>query len=354
MRSSPGKNIHRSFISGFRSHVVEPALSYVSRRQICERFMHPFIYSPAILMYHRILPEKEIDADDPNSLLIVSVERFEEQIAYLSEHYHVIAMDKVVSKLTESTLNPYVAITIDDGYRDSLLYAVPILQKYGVPATIYLVTRYLEGDDFVWHLELWNNLRELKGLEISWKGVIYHLPLESLKNKQRCFWQFNELFRSCRSLEEQKELSAHFKAGSRFSSLHPELLSWADVEQLKSNPLISFGSHTHNHLNLRQLTECEVREELTISLDYLTKHLGRNIVHLAFPHGSSNEVGIREAEIAGLLGFQTAVTTKWPKIGQPTNPWMLPRMAVFNRTTRYTLDRRLRGWDGLYRNYLGH
>ena len=56
-----------------------------------------------------------------------------------------------------------ITITFDDGYKDNLDYALPILEKFKVPATVYVTTRFLEGDTWMW----WYELKE----EIKNKGT---------------------------------------------------------------------------------------------------------------------------------------------------------------------------------------
>jgi len=90
-----------------------------------------------ILMYHNIGYEQ--------GSFFVSPENFAKQMEYIKEHgYEVITLDELVEniKSKKPLKKNKVVITFDDGYKDSLKYAYPVLKKYGFPATIFLVADF--------------------------------------------------------------------------------------------------------------------------------------------------------------------------------------------------------------------
>ena len=94
-----------------------------------------------ILLYHSISNQK--DKDDYG--LRVSVNNFREQLCYLSqEGYEVTFLSEITQKMKN---NPKIAaITFDDGYSDNLKIAAPLLKKYKMPATLFVSTAYLKGE----------------------------------------------------------------------------------------------------------------------------------------------------------------------------------------------------------------
>jgi peptidoglycan/xylan/chitin deacetylase (PgdA/CDA1 family) len=103
------------------------------------RFFRPNLSAAAILMYHSVA--------DNTAFFTVSVSAFAVQIAYLAEqNYKVVFLSDLIRMIQEKkSIAGYVAITFDDGYRDFLLNALPILQKYRFPASVFLVSDML-GD----------------------------------------------------------------------------------------------------------------------------------------------------------------------------------------------------------------
>jgi peptidoglycan/xylan/chitin deacetylase (PgdA/CDA1 family) len=101
-----------------------------------------FIVGPFILMYHSI-------ADDSDEPYTVSVDTFREQLSWLSEHgFEVIPLSFLVKSMQEHNykiLRKKVVITFDDGYKDFVTNALPVLLDYGAAATVFLVTDMLGG-----------------------------------------------------------------------------------------------------------------------------------------------------------------------------------------------------------------
>jgi len=94
-------------------------------------------YVVPVLMYHRVLPEP-----DPKYKLAVSVRSFERQMKFLHDrHYNVVSIGELADILKKKSPIPRdtVAITFDDGYIDNYLYAFPILKKYGLKATLFVI-----------------------------------------------------------------------------------------------------------------------------------------------------------------------------------------------------------------------
>jgi peptidoglycan/xylan/chitin deacetylase (PgdA/CDA1 family) len=101
-----------------------------------------------VLMYHRVVDH--VQSDDPHHINILTAD-FDAQMAYLKARgYQSISLDKVPIAISDkSTWSRPVAISFDDGYLDNYTHAFPILQKYGLVATIMLVSDCLGGSN-VW------------------------------------------------------------------------------------------------------------------------------------------------------------------------------------------------------------
>jgi peptidoglycan/xylan/chitin deacetylase (PgdA/CDA1 family) len=116
-------------------------------------------YTVPILMYHYIN-----DEEPHKSKLGVSPEAFERQMRFLSEHkYNVLPLEELVNIIKEKKkfLPKTVAITFDDGYLDNYTNAYPVLKKYMIPATIFVVInrigKRLGSDDYM----SWQQIKEL-------------------------------------------------------------------------------------------------------------------------------------------------------------------------------------------------
>jgi peptidoglycan/xylan/chitin deacetylase (PgdA/CDA1 family) len=127
-----------------------------------------------VLAYHAIGECRS--ADDPH-LLFVSPGSFEAQMEYLARHRRVVSLADAVSE-SRAPGKPSVAITFDDGYRSVLENAVPILERHGFPATVFVPTAYI-GDRNRWDeplphpLEIMNT-EELRAAEARGLSVESH------------------------------------------------------------------------------------------------------------------------------------------------------------------------------------
>ena len=84
----------------------------------------------AILNYHRVCPDN--DMSKPNNELVVSASKFKEQLIFLKKNYNLVSLDNLLDFKKNKKFN--ISITFDDGYKDNLTYALPILNI--LPTTI--------------------------------------------------------------------------------------------------------------------------------------------------------------------------------------------------------------------------
>jgi peptidoglycan/xylan/chitin deacetylase (PgdA/CDA1 family) len=142
-----------------------------------------------VLMYHKV-------NDLPENPLSVPVGAFDDQLAQLRElAYTVVSLEDVLTHYRDGAPLPErpVLITFDDGYRDNLEHAAPVLQKHGYPAVIFVPIGYLDGRRPLPHEERraargllnstvdWGELRELEaaGVRVESHGIS-HRPLAAL------------------------------------------------------------------------------------------------------------------------------------------------------------------------------
>ena len=274
-----------------------------------------------VLAYHRIM---DVDENFPFDIELISAscKQFEEQINFVSKYFTPITIEQLVECYNTSTALPEksVLITFDDGFEDNYKNAFPILEKFNVPATIFLSTDYISSNKTLW-------FDRLAYFILNSDEDIFRLVLESKFNIKNNY----ENRRSV--LEEVMEYVKHIPNSEReillddmYSKYHFEYkdnhkhlsttLTWEQIKEMdKSN--ISFGSHTLSHPILSQLTESELDNELFTSKSILEKHLGHPVETIAYPVGTEaafNKKVINYTKKAGyLLGFSyIAGVNAWP------------------------------------------
>src|SRR5262245_54929854 len=123
-----------------RSHEVSPARFGLPRllRFSGSKF--------GILCYHRV---GTVGVPFHSTL---KPELFEAHMRYVRSRYRVVPLRQICGQLLAAVdVPPTLAITFDDGYRDLYEHAFPILQKYEIPATVYLIGRSMETGEAPWY-----------------------------------------------------------------------------------------------------------------------------------------------------------------------------------------------------------
>jgi len=126
-------------------------------------------YTVPILMYHHF--------GSNESSLFVTPENFDRQMSYLkNKGYEIISLNELVEgiKNNKKFRHNTVVITIDDGYKDNYIHAYPVLKKYGLPTTIFIVGNFIgKRPDFM----SWGEVKEMSRNNISFgahtKNEIY-------------------------------------------------------------------------------------------------------------------------------------------------------------------------------------
>ena len=140
-------------------------------------------YAVPILMYHSVNPV----SDRERNRLIVPVEVFERQMRFLKKNnYNVVSLDSLIPLLEAKKRIPprTVAITFDDGYKDNYTYVFPILKKYQLPATIFIIVQEV-GRSLDDRLS-WKQIKEMQdsGLVKIGSHAIGPDPLYKMKTEE--------------------------------------------------------------------------------------------------------------------------------------------------------------------------
>ncbi len=285
----------------------------------------------AVLMYHRVVP----DPDDPRICsspnIVVSARTFDRQMAWLSARMNPLPLDEAVSALRTGEPVPpgSVVITFDDGWADNADVAAPVLQRHGLPATIYLATDFI-GRDRVFPLEHCLFLLEeavrrghsLRGVPSAIQNAASHPAARRRLALAQALQSLSRMERHTLRDSLQDELSA-----PPFPGDSNRFLTWADARALQRRG-IGFGSHTATHPTLTDLAPHAVEHEFRHSKIELERQLDSPVRHLAYPGGAHNQACVNAAQNAG---YESAVTTSAGLNDSRTDPFRLHRINICER-----------------------
>ena len=290
----------------------------------------------AILMLHHVRPWNETGFA-PNRLLEIEPAFLDAALARIKAlGFDIVSMDEAVRRIGAddrgNDTRPFVALTFDDGYRDNVAHALPILEAHDAPFTLYATTGFAERTARLWWIELEDAIRALDHLDVPIAGRRLALASRSDSEKTAAFRTLYWMLRDGpedRLLDVSAALMA--AAGLAPQAIADRLcLDWAGIVDLAKHPLCTIGVHTLTHPMLAKHGAAFVRHEFEESRRLIETRIGLPARHLAYPVGDPGSAGPREFAIAAELGFSSAVTTRKGMIfgAHRAHPTSLPRLSV--------------------------
>lgn len=275
-----------------------------------------------ILTYHRFSEREGGER--------ISARAFAEQVEYLATHYTLVPLSQMARWLLSSREIPprLAAITIDDGYRDAYEIAFPILRKHCAPATVFVVTEFVEGAAWLWT----DKLRYLTGLaeplrtEVAIGGCKLSLELNGDATRRTAAGRINAALKTLP--EEAREAALErlaFELGVNLPERPPAeygAINWRQAREM-ADAGVEIGSHTLTHPILTSLGDDRLQEEVRQSQSRLETALRRKVETFCYPNG---DYDIRvQCEVAR-AGYKCAVTTEVGLNGAQDNPLALRRI----------------------------
>ncbi len=303
----------------------------------------------AILMLHRVRAAPQVGFA-PNGGLEITPDFLDSLLTRLkASGYALVSLDEAVARIRSGAQGqPFVALTFDDGYRDTADVALPILEKHGAPCTVFVTTGFADRTARMWWVEMEEAIAALPSIRIEAAGRLFDLPAATAEQKQAAF---EALYWPLRAGEESELLrvtgALADEAGVERVDLVDELcLNWCGLRKLARHPLVAIGAHTLSHPMLAKHHDAFARREIADSKTLIEDELDCAVKHFAYPVGDPGSAGPREFAMARQAGYESAVTTR-PGMAFPEHAGhltALPRLSVNgNHQSLATLDILLSG-----------
>lgn len=260
----------------------------------------------SIFAFHRVVPEVSAHL---NGELYVSVQFLEDWLAALHKAgVEVISMSDAGERVEDPGRSGrhFVVVTFDDGYADNLVHALPVLERYQAPFTVYVTTALVEGSGYLWWLGLENMLRRNETVEVP--PMERRFTVASVEEKACAIaqverWVWADIAQRAPMLRDVFK-----RYGVSLSAVTKEAgLSREQLRELSGHPLATIGGHTTDHPDLTSLSPLQASREMSDNKTFLENLCECPVDHFAYPYGVGEA---REAVLAGKAGFKTAVTNK--------------------------------------------
>ncbi len=297
-----------------------------------------------VLMYHRVLDATERRTTASHPAMVVSSDTFDRHLRLLGRRFTPLTLDEFAAHLRQRRPFPDSScmITFDDGWRDNLLNAMPMLRAQGLPATIFLPvnfvgTRRLFAREAFTHLVL----RAREGAVTSpaeagrvralldAAGLVRLLDLTSPDPRSAVI----EAIGAAPVTASIEALAADLAQamGVRVEELAtPDtFMTWAEIETLAREG-VAFGGHGANHRRLALLPADERDADIRASWDVLAARVSPETWAFAYPNGSCNAA---TAAAVAAAGYEVAFTTASGPVTCGDNPLFVKRINIHEEMT---------------------
>lgn len=212
---------------------------------------------------HRVVEDRSIYPS--NRALEITPDYLEALIVkYQAEGFSFVGIDDLLGSKPVFP-KKRVNISFDDGFRDIYHTAYPLFKRYRIPFTVYLTTGFPEGKADIWWIQLEQCCPSAEAFEAMMK----------------------QIYESGKPMAEEM----HSLTGTQPDPLlcQSHSLSWADIKEMVGSGLCTIGSHTVSHPGLTRIGKDAVIRELEESRRIIRERIGRDAVHLSYPHSMENE-----------------------------------------------------------------
>lgn len=321
-------------MSGWRERAIVAGM-HLFQASGAHRLAAPFTRGlGAILMFHRVRPDPG-DAFAPNAGLEITPDFLDALLRHLrGQGYDLLPLDAALGRLRARTApaRPFAVLTFDDGYRDLVDHALPVLERHGAPFTAYVTAGFADQEARLWWLEMEEALRRLSHVDIEIGGRRIVRDCAGAADKSAAW---DDIYWAVRAggeaqlLEVAGTLAAQAGIDSRALTAQA-CLAWDGVARLADHELATIGAHSLSHPRLAKLGAEAARREMAESRDRIAQETGVTPRHFCYPVGDPTSAGPREFELAATLGFASAVTTRPGMIFPEHRDHLhaLPRLSV--------------------------
>jgi peptidoglycan/xylan/chitin deacetylase (PgdA/CDA1 family) len=285
-----------------------------------------------VLIYHSVVSDD--CARDPYRYgSVCGVTKFREQMEIVARVLRPVSAAQVEAAFAGRSILPAnpVLITFDDGYRNNLTYAAPILRRMGIPAVVHVTTGYVGGRRILWPNEVYRRV-------LHWPQAT--LPMPDLRSERRlgptsaervaAAGEVRDAAKNVSDIQRQAYLARLREQDMPDAQPEDELfgfLSWDEVRELHRHGF-AVGSHTVEHPILTRLEPAQLAAQLRESRETIERQIGEPCTVFAYPNGGPEDVSPEVVESVRAAGYRIAFTGFPGLCSTGDDPLLLNRVGV--------------------------
>ncbi len=249
--------------------------------------------------------------------------------------FDFISMDQLI-ELSRSRFKhrkPWLHITFDDGYQDNLDVILPIIRKHQIPITVFVSSNHIATKSRFYTHRI---KRAMLHTEKSFSHKQWELRPDATKDERLVFYRavmddvklmpVKDVLAFMHRVDDllDKETEAELDA----SHSCDEVMDLAALKQLASDPLVTIGSHNHDHVIMNEnVTDDEIEYQMATSQSWIEQNLSTECASYCYPNGQEADFTERSKAVCKRY-YTLAFTTLSGFIDQRTDPYEIPRMFL--------------------------
>ena len=316
---------------------LKKALVGSSILPLASRFFAP---TAAILAYHSVVEEPQ----RTDYILGSSRSRaeFERHMERLARKFSPVTIDDVAEFARSGQKLPprAVAVTFDDGFADNYEIALPILSRYGIPATFYIMVDAVENGTLPWYCRIRFAFNTTKRPHWTDPNTGRTYGLGSAAERQSAMppvWDRGAALAG----EEQRALVESIERALEIDPAHAQadhgmMMDWDQVRGLKKAGH-TIGGHTLSHPNVAQVSAGEADGEITGCKQRIAEKIGAPVEHFSYPHPALNPHWSQQTlDVTREAGFKSAVLTTYGPVRSGDDPLAMKRLYTPGDLLQFT------------------
>ena len=250
-----------------------------------------------VFIYHRV-------ADLPLDTwkLAVKPEIFDRQIKYIKENYTVLRGEEEWHTVGNK---PAAVITFDDGYEDSYTNALPILEKYDVPATVFVCSGNIDTTDEFWWDELERVIYFADNSQLGFEMFGEQFLLLTDTDKERTCYRLHPYLKKMEHearMHELSELAGRLRSLDKREYCHS--MSSSQLNALSRSGLITIGGHTVTHSCMASEAADVQKWEIEKSKRDIESIIGKKLEIFSYPFGQPNDYKPQTIRLCSEAGYR--------------------------------------------------
>lgn len=283
------------------------------------------------IMYHGVV----VDDSTYFSPRHITTDQFEKQLIYYKKNFDIISVTEAFNRVQNNIPSKKKTLTIsfDDGFKNNLTTALPLLEKHNIPTTFFISGICVEE---MKTRTLWSEF--IAALNYFYKDTTIQLGKYQFANLHETTEGFSlaDFLKSCSYSEREsylQEIKTTYNLATKIASLPNEiweLMTKEELRDLAKSSIVDIGSHGYNHYNLGEISLPEAKKELVNSKKVLQEITGQEINMIGYPDGSYT-TAIKD--LAEEVGYRYQMAVNYKCSTDSTDQRIMNRHGVSSTTT---------------------